>query len=275
MVQVRTLGRQVYEHLLRQFFSGELAPGTALREGELAAKLGVSRTPIREALGRLSEYGVVESRPNHVAIVRRLGRDELIHLHQVREALEGMAIELACGKLTDADFARLDALAEAARDPSAPQYFRMSDELDVGLHQLIADRSGNPILAREIRRLHDMTMLIHDQFETVLISGRRIDPDERWELREIGWREHVEIIAALKSGKPDDCRAAMVAHIRSASQYKARLFTDPDPGQEEKGKDGPSSEGLTPGRDGQGEAPSEPLPAGLGRSLAPAVRLLA
>ena len=195
----------------------------------------MSRTPIREALRRLSEYGVVESRPNHGAVVRRLGRDELIHLHQLREALEGMAIELACGKLTDADFARLNALSEAARDSSAPQYLRACDEFDVGLHQLIAERSGNPILAREIRRLHDMTMLIHDQFETVLIGGRRIDPGKRWELREIGRREHVRIIAGLKSGKPEDCRAAMVAHIRSASQYHARLFTTPATGQDGNG----------------------------------------
>jgi DNA-binding GntR family transcriptional regulator len=240
MVRAQPLSRQVYEHLLRRIFSGELAPGTMLRESELAAKLGVSRTPIREALGRLAEYGVVESRPNHGAVVRRMGRDELIHLHQAREALEAMAIELACGKLTDADFARLDALAEAARDPASPDYLNAADELDVSLHQLIAERSGNPILAREIRKLHDMTMLIHDQFETVLIDGQRIDRYEKRELREIGWREHVEIIAALKAGKPEDCRAAMVAHIRSASQYKARLFAAPEPGRDGDGKSGPS-----------------------------------
>jgi DNA-binding GntR family transcriptional regulator len=101
---------------------------------------------------------------------------------------------------------------------------------------LIADRSGNPILAREIRKLHDMTLVIHDQLETVLIGGRRVDPEERWEIRRIGWREHVEIIATLKSGRPDDCRAAMMAHVRSASRYKAKLFTDPDTGQDENGK---------------------------------------
>jgi DNA-binding GntR family transcriptional regulator len=238
MVRPRPLGRLVYEHLLRRIFSGEFVPGTPLREGELAAKLGVSRTPIREALSRLSEYGVVAARPNHGAVVRRLGRDELIHIHQVREALEGMAIELACGKVTDADFARLDGLAEAARDPSAPRYFRACDAFDVGLHQLIANRTGNPIMAREVRRHHDMTMMIHDQLETVLIGGRRIDPEERWEVRGISWREHVGIIAALKSGKPDDCRAAMVAHIRAASQYKACLFSDSDPGGNRDGQAG-------------------------------------
>jgi DNA-binding GntR family transcriptional regulator len=229
------LGRQVYEHLLQRILSGELVPGTSLREGELAAQLGVSRTPIREALGRLSEYGLVESRPNHGAVVRRLGGEDLIHIYQIREALEGMAIQMVCGQLTDADFARLDALAEAARNPSATHYSKACAEFDVGLHLLIADRTGNPILAHEIRRLHDITRMIHDQIETVPMGGPHIGPGERREFRTIDWREHVGILAALKSAKPDDCRAAMVAHIRSASQYHARLLTTPDRGQDGNG----------------------------------------
>jgi DNA-binding GntR family transcriptional regulator len=228
VLQPQTLSRQVYERLLRQIFSGELTPGSPLREAELSVQLGVSRTPIREALGRLSEYGVVQSRPNHGCVVSRLGRDELIHLHQVREALEGMAIELACGKLTDADFAHLETLAQAARDQSSPDYFKDFDEFDFGLHRLIADRSGNPILAREIRKLHDMTMMIHDQLELVLIRGHRVDPEEQWEIRRNCWEEHAKIITALRSGKPKACRAAMVAHIRTTSRYKARLMPPSD-----------------------------------------------
>ena len=228
MIQAQTLARQVYEHLLQKIFSGELTAGSPLRESELSERLGVSRTPIREALGRLSEYGVIQSRPNHGCVVSRLGRDELIHLHQVREALEGMAAELACGRLSADDFVFLDALAEAARHQSAPDYFKKFDEFDVGLHRLIADRSGNPILAREIRKLQDMTMLIHDQLENVLINGRRVDPDEQWEIRRNCWREHVEIIVALKSAKPEACRAAMISHIRTTSQYKARLMPPSD-----------------------------------------------
>jgi DNA-binding GntR family transcriptional regulator len=239
VLQPQTLSRQVYQQLLRQIFSGELTPGSPLREAELSAQLGVSRTPVREALGRLSEYGVVESRPNHGCVVCRLGREQLIHLHEVREALEGMAIELACGKLTDADFAYLDELAEAARDQSSLNYFSACDEFDVKLHGMIAERSGNPILAREIRKLHEMTLLIHDQLETVLIGGHRVDPEEQWELRSIGWREHVKIVAALKSKKPDRCRESMVAHIRSASQYKARLLPPADSRPDGNGEDGP------------------------------------
>jgi len=223
-IQAQTLAEQVYEQLLRRIFSGELTPGSPLRESELSAQLGVSRTPIREALGRLSEYGVVESRPNYGCVVSRLGREELIHLHQVREALEGMAIELACGKLTDADFAELDALAAASRDQTAPDYFENFDAFDVGLHRMIAVRSGNPILAREIRRLQEMTMLIHDQLEFVLIGGCRVDPGERLEIRRNCWVEHVRIVAALRSGKPKACRAAMVDHIQTTSRYKSLLM---------------------------------------------------
>jgi DNA-binding GntR family transcriptional regulator len=239
LIQPQTLARQVYQQLLRQIFSGELTPGCPLRETELSAQLGVSRTPIREALGRLAEYGVVESRPNHGCVVSRLGRDELIHLHEVREALEGMAIELACGKLTEADFAYLDMLAEAAHDQTAPGYLKACDEFDVGLHGLIAERSGNPLLVREIRKLHEMTLLIHDQLETVLIGGHRVDREEQWVLRSMGWREHIKIVAALKSKKPDRCRADMVAHIRSASRYKAQLMPASDSGLNGNGKAGP------------------------------------
>jgi DNA-binding GntR family transcriptional regulator len=98
----------------------------------------------------------VESRPNYGCVVSRLGRAELIHLHQVREALEGMAAELACGKLTAADCALLETLAEASRDQVVPDYFQACDEFDVGLHRLVAAGSGNSILAREIQKLQDM-----------------------------------------------------------------------------------------------------------------------
>src|SRR4051812_30423949 len=110
-VDRKTLTEQVFEQVLSMLLSGELSSGEPLRESELAVRLGVSRTPIREALGRLAEYGVVETRPNHGAVVRRLGGEELAHIHEVREALEGMAAERACGRLDADDFACLDALA--------------------------------------------------------------------------------------------------------------------------------------------------------------------
>ena len=88
MIEAKSLSHLVYEHLLPLILTGELAAGSSLREGKLAAELGVSRTPIREALHRLAEYGVVEIRANYGAVVRRLGVQELVDFHQIREALE-------------------------------------------------------------------------------------------------------------------------------------------------------------------------------------------
>ena len=85
-------------------------------------------------------------------------------------------------------------------------------------------------------------MLIHDQLESFLIGGRRVDPAEQWEIRRNCWDEHNEIVAALKSGKPKACRAAMVAHTRTTSQYRARLMPPSDSGGNGNGKAGGSTE---------------------------------
>src|SRR4051812_17704800 len=116
----QTLSSQVFERVLKMIVSGELATGRPLQEMELVEMFGVSRTPIREALRRLHEYGVLEARPNHTAVVRRLGREELIHIQQVREALEEVSATLACGKLSPDDFAHLEALASSAQDGDSP-----------------------------------------------------------------------------------------------------------------------------------------------------------
>jgi DNA-binding GntR family transcriptional regulator len=224
MVRPQTLAEQVYQHLLRMILVRELAPGTPLQETDLAARLGVSRTPIREALGRLIEYGVVEGRPNHSAVVRRLGPEELAHLHEVREALEGMAAERACGRLTEADYEHLDALAAAARDPGAPGYFAAFNAFDAELHRIVSLRSGNPIIAREVVKLHAMTLLIHEQLEEVLIESGRIDASERHEIRRLSVAQHLEILEALRSGTPAESRRAMVDHIRSNCDRKVGMM---------------------------------------------------
>src|SRR4051794_35387787 len=202
MLSVQTLSNKVYDYLLPRILTGELVPGSSLREAGLAQQLGVSRTPIREALHRLAEYGVVALRPNHGAVVRRLGRQELIHLHQIREALEGLAAELACGRLAEEDFDWLGELAEAARDVAGPDYFEAFDRFDVGLHNLVAERSDNPLLAREIAKLQGLTMLIHDQLESVLIGRNQIPRDEKVEIRVMCWHQHEEIIASLRAKDP-------------------------------------------------------------------------
>lgn len=224
MLQPRTLADQAYDHLLRMILAGELEPGSRLQETDLAARLGVSRTPVREALGRLSEFGVVETRANHSAVVRHLGPQELIHFHQVREALEGMAAELAFGRLTDDDFARLGALEAAARDEARPDHLTAFNAFDLELHETVAARSGNPVLLREVVKLHKLTLMVHEQLEVVLIREGRFDRGEQLRLRRLGHDQHRRILEVLRDGPASACREAMVEHIRWNLDYKVGLM---------------------------------------------------
>jgi DNA-binding GntR family transcriptional regulator len=227
MITVHTLTSRVYERLLQMIVAGELTPGCSLRESDLAARLGVSRTPVREALHRLEEYGLVAMRPNHGAVVRRLGREEVIAIHQVREAMEGLACELACGRLTPEDLARLDDLAEAAREPHAPNHFEAFDRFDAELHATVAARSGNPLLVREIVKLHRISMLVHDQLESIQVDAQRMSPAERDETRSMFWRQHVVILDELRSGSRSGARRAMIKHVRATCAYRTRLISPP------------------------------------------------
>src|SRR5947209_16259053 len=95
-----------------------LPPGTELSEVALSRELGVSRGPLREAIGRLAAEGLVTVRPRRGAVVRSLSEEEFLELYQVREALEGMAVKLAVPRLSEEDFEALAAL-NAAMDEHA------------------------------------------------------------------------------------------------------------------------------------------------------------
>lgn len=205
-----TLATQVYEHLLRQISTGFYPPGQPLREADLSDQLGVSRTPIREALLRLTEYGLVEGE-GRSARVRCLTADEVVHLYQVRRALELEAARLACGRLTDDDFARL-----AAADPNeladSDEFEAACYRFDMALHRTIAERSGNPLLAQTLRRLHDCVQLVHKPVA-----------DRRSRLaRELA--EHRAIIAALRAEDRRAARRAVSEHLAAACRTQVRCI---------------------------------------------------
>jgi DNA-binding GntR family transcriptional regulator len=206
MVEVSKLYHPVYKHVLGEIMAGRLAPGHTLRETDLAALLKVSRTPIREALRKLAADGLVELRPNRSAVVRRLGPEQLGHIYQVREALEGMACELACGRLTAADLARLEELAANVRAKEPTTYHTF----DVELHRLVAARSGNPVLAREIAKFHDLVQLVRARTASLP------------ETLELAHQQHLGIVAALKAGDATAARQAMIDHIRSSREVAVK-----------------------------------------------------
>ena len=108
----RTLREQALDHLREEILSSRLEPGTELSEVALARSLGISRGPLREALGQLAAEGLVTMVPRRGAVVTRLTRREFLDAYQVREALESLALRLAVPRLSAAQKAELHRMCD-------------------------------------------------------------------------------------------------------------------------------------------------------------------
>jgi DNA-binding GntR family transcriptional regulator len=149
----RTLWQRVHEHLRDEIISGRLTPGTELQEVAVAKSLGVSRGPIREALGRLATEGLVTIRPRRGAVVRALSSEEFIEAYQVREALEMMAVRLAVPKLTAQDLAAMERLIEEMDSRGEAGDVQGFFEANTEFHQRFFQAADNRMLTELYRQL--------------------------------------------------------------------------------------------------------------------------
>jgi DNA-binding GntR family transcriptional regulator len=201
-VENLTLQQRVYEHLRAEILEGRLEPGTELAEVALSEQLGVSRGPIREAIGRLAAEGLVNVRPRRGAVVRSLSKEEFLELYQVREALERMAVQLAVPRLTAAQLDELAALnvmmdASAARD-DVQGFF----EANVAFHERLLEASGNDKLQALYRQL--LGQLGRYRLRSLTLRGNL--------QRSVS--EHAAILRAAKRGDADRAAQLMAEHIR-------------------------------------------------------------
>jgi DNA-binding GntR family transcriptional regulator len=216
----RTLREQVFEHLREQILSGALEPGTELQEVGLASSLGISRGPLREALGRLAAEGLVTITPRRGAVVTKLTRAEFIEAYQVREALESLAVRLAVPRLTDADRAALhslaDAMAEHVRADEVDAFF----EANLRFHGVFVRASGNEKLQRmHAQLIGQMSRLMRKSHE--LRGGME---------QSIG--EHQAILDAVDAGDVARAVQLLEEHIEVPqrvldSESSTGLFDDP------------------------------------------------
>lgn len=146
----RTLRERVFEHLRDEILSGVLEPGAELHEVPVAAALGISRGPLREALGRLAAEGLVTITPRRGAVVTKLTSSEFIEAYQVREALESFAVRLAVPRLTEADRTRLHELADTMADHVRNEDVDAFFEANLRFHELFVRASGN----RRLQLMH-------------------------------------------------------------------------------------------------------------------------
>jgi DNA-binding GntR family transcriptional regulator len=197
----RTLREQVADHLREEILSSRLAPGAELSEVALARSLGISRGPLREALGKLAAEGLVTIVPRRGAVVKRLTRQEFIDAYEVREALESLAIKLAVPRLTVGEKAELHRMCEqmerAAVDGDADRFFDINRQF----HVRLVEASGNSKLEE-----------VHSQL--VAQMGRLMKKSV--ELRggiEQSAAEHRAILEAVDAGDPQRAARLLEDHI--------------------------------------------------------------
>ena len=198
----RTLWQRAHDHLRDEILSGRLTPGTELSEVALAESLGVSRGPIREALGRLAAEGLVTVRPRRGAVVRALSGDEFIEAYQVREALEAMAVRLAVPKLTRDHVLelerRIEEMTERAEAGDVAGFF----EANSAFHQVFFETAGNRMLAELYRSLRG-------QIDRHRPRSLELRGDVK---RSIA--EHKAILRAARSGDVERAVHLVSEHIR-------------------------------------------------------------
>jgi DNA-binding GntR family transcriptional regulator len=204
----RSLVASVYQSILERIVRGVLPSGTIVSELALANDLGVSRTPVHDAVRQLAKDGLVERTGRSRARVAHFGPDDLFEIFEMRKILEGPAAELAARRMDRRHFAPLHVAAQAlsSMPPTSPDWTRRWADFDELFHQTIADASGNKRLVADINRYR----LLHKGFN-------RISTDA--ESRQQALREHLEILDALEARDGALARRRMIEHITAWQDF--------------------------------------------------------
>jgi DNA-binding GntR family transcriptional regulator len=204
----------VYEELKAAIVELRLAPGSPLREGTLAEQLGVSKTPIREALTRLEQDGLVETTSFKGAVVTGYSRQDLIELYELRELLENTAARAAAESMTEQDRAHLDRICQQSRKlktgKDAAKLAALISEFDA----VLFDQVKNTRIRALIENLRDHLTRIGQL--TAVIPGRI----------EASVDEHTKIVEAIAARDPDLAEQHMRNHIRSVRDDQLRALAE-------------------------------------------------
>jgi DNA-binding GntR family transcriptional regulator len=195
------LREQVKDLLLQRIASGELKPGERLVETRIAAELGTSQAPVREALRDLELLRLVESEPFKGSRVRAFGNAELVEVYPVRAVLEELAAKEATKKLAG-DVSALEAEVEAMREAARRGDVTALVRHDIAFHRLVVEAAGNPILEQCWKSLGVEGRI------TITLYGTSIEPQEAAEL-------HVPLLEAIRSRKPGAAGRAARKHVEA------------------------------------------------------------
>ena len=200
----KSLEEKVYLALEDAILSGEYKRGDALTEMSLCKKLGVSRTPVRSALHRLSEEGLIEVAPNRGAIVVGMNDEDLADIYKIRIRLEGLASSMAAERMSDEEKRALAETVELSEFYLGKGDVEKLKELDTSFHIIIYKASGSRTLSKILSELHRNIRSYRKLSLTV--PGRL----------EKSIEEHKEILEAIQSGDAKRADEITSRHIENA-----------------------------------------------------------
>jgi DNA-binding GntR family transcriptional regulator len=201
----RDLGQEAYDRIRAAIRDGTLQPGLRLTETDLAARFGVSRTPVRHAIARLEAEGLLTHEPRRGLSVTRPDHQQVIELYVMREILEGAAARLAAQHATETELATMAELVEA--EPAAFTDPAALADLNQRIHGLLYLAAHNRYLLRSLGQISATIALL----PTLLtVDGRAEQAHD----------EHAVLLAALRRRDGDAAEDAARVHARAAQRHR-------------------------------------------------------
>jgi DNA-binding GntR family transcriptional regulator len=204
-----SLAERVYKQMREGIRKGDFRAGQRLREADLATRLNVSRTPVREAIRRLSADGLVEVSPSRGMRIIQLDRQQVRELYGFREAMEGAAARLAAQYASAGELQTMEELLAAGQAKRDPEEVARLNRL---FHETIHDAAHNRYLSSALVQLSDSLGLLPGT--TYALPGRV----------ETAHDEHLQIFKAIKARQPDRAEKLTRHHIAVAGASRLKMM---------------------------------------------------
>ncbi len=219
---------RAYQYLRNRLISGDFEPGTRLLYGPIGKEIGVSATPVREAAGRLANEGLVDLIPQLGAVVRTMGRDELIEVYEVREIIEPGAAAVAARKAEpdqiaaiEAELAKMvvaaDEQAQSGSEIAGRETKRAFDKADFAFHMRALEATNNRAIVQTATQSHAL----------IRVFGIRKNIHDAASMK-LTCSQHQAIFDAIAAHDPDAAAAAALEHIQYGLMLYLKLMQGQD-----------------------------------------------
>ena len=200
-IQNNSLRSQVFARIRQDILCGKYHRGDELTEAALGAELGVSRTPVREALRQLALEGLVELVPNKGAFVTGISAKDVKDIYMIRSKLEGLCARWAAEHITEKQLEDMEEIMYLSQYHSQKEHYAQVFELDGRFHELLYEASHSRILAHELSDFHQYVQMVRKISITDRIRSRKSN------------EEHQNIVEALRARDQDRAEQLATQHI--------------------------------------------------------------